>query len=155
MCKCVMASKDQVDQPVSMQSGLGARSMSGSLRASSGCESTCVSLGARAQGDRLWDMESPGQLCVCVCLTVCTSNWSRAAALGTFMSRCQQLGRLGSRSSYWAECLSPAAGGIHFVRMSMYILTCGLPSCPTSQRGEQDEAVGAPYVHVGALSVCL
>lgn len=31
-------------------------------KSSSGCWSTCVSLGARAEGVQLWDQGSPGQL---------------------------------------------------------------------------------------------
>lgn len=42
------------------------------------------------------------ELCVCrhAYATVCTSNWSKAAASKVHMPRCQQLG---SRGSYWAD----------------------------------------------------
>jgi len=40
---------------------------------------------------------------VCVCKEVCTSSWSGAASSGAHTSRCQQLGRLGSRGSCWAD----------------------------------------------------
>ena len=46
--------------------------MSGSLRVTSGCESTWMSLGVRAQGVSCGDLESPGQLWVCVHATVCS-----------------------------------------------------------------------------------
>lgn len=36
-------------------------------------------------------------VCVCVLEMTCTSNCSRAAALGTPISKCQQVGRLASR----------------------------------------------------------
>ena len=35
--------------------------------------------------------------CMCVSVTVCSSNWSGVVVLGTHMSRCQQVGRLGSK----------------------------------------------------------
>ena len=35
--------------------------------------------------------------CMCMCVTVCTSNWSGAVVSGAHMSRYQQVGRLGSK----------------------------------------------------------
>ena len=46
-------------------------------------------------------------------------------------------------------CLSPAAGGIHFLYVNIYILTSRRPSCPA--RGEQD--AGAMFVRVLCVSV--
>lgn len=41
-----------------------------------------------------------------VCERACTSNWSRAVALGAHMSRSQKLERLRSRSNYWTNSVS-------------------------------------------------
>lgn len=62
----------------------------------------------------------------CVYAGWSTSNWSGAVSSGAPTSRCQQLGRLGSRAATGQpECLSPAAGGIqivyiHFVLAGFY-----------------------------------
>ena len=56
------------------------------------CWDPCVSLRAR-----------PFCVCVSVWEMVRTSSWSRAAASGAHMPKCQQLGRLGSRGSCWAD----------------------------------------------------
>lgn len=40
---------------------------------------------------------------VCVSGMASASSWSRATTSGAGMSRCHQLGRMGSRGSYWAD----------------------------------------------------
>lgn len=116
---------------------------------------------------RIWLLEGPGEstasdLCVCVwmCMCVSVSNVSLPAAgvglstSGVRMSRCQELGRLGSRgqvppkASCWRDehCIFPC---IHrYISHSLTFLLI-------SQAGEQDEAAEAVYVSVMlGSSVC-
>ena len=76
---------------------------------------------------------------LCARLMVCTSNWSGPVSLAASTSRCQQLGRLGSMGSYWADWVSvpscwrdPACTD---VGISLYTLTSGPPS--SSSREER------------------
>lgn len=75
-----------------------------------------LSLRAGAQGLAMGS-GCPSQLRTGV--TVCTSDWSRAAAGGF---TCTVVGNWGdgSRGSYWADCLGPAAGRIHCVYMETH-----------------------------------
>lgn len=63
-------------------------------------------------------------LYLCVSEMVCTSSWSRAVTLGSYV-QCQQLGTLGSRGTQ-SEHLSPATGGVH-------VLTGGRLSCSAGE----------------------
>ena len=55
--------------------------------------------------------------------------------------------------SYWTDCLSPAAGGLHLA--GMYIYSHLWASVLLSQSREQDEAGGAVNVDVSVLCVFL
>lgn len=104
-----------------------------------------------------WLLEGSGEsqplvteVCVCVCVCVSTSEGSAPATAvglwprGAAMSRCQQVGRLGSRSSYWSGCVAlPQEGSMLHIVISIML----------KQRWEQDEAFGA--VCVSAECVCL
>lgn len=61
------------------------------------------------------------------------------------MSSWQQLERLGSRCSYWADRVNPATGGVCLGHVDIFLLMELL----LSQGGEWDEAVS---VGVSALS---
>lgn len=127
------------------------------LRASSGSETSCVSLRVRVQGVSYWTRGVLAKSCVCVyvCVTVCSSNWSRVAASGTCMSRHQQLGRLGSSGQLlgglivWAELLEG-----YTLYMCIYILTTGPPSWPASERSRMRLLVLSGFVWVLRMSVC-
>lgn len=72
-----------------------------SLRASSDSESTCEPLRVRAQGGQLLGPEeSWPAVCVSVCL--CVGETARGFSVRESYGQNQQVGRLGSRSSYWA-----------------------------------------------------
>lgn len=81
-------------------------------------------------------------------LTSCirNRNWKRALALVLHMSRCQRLQTLGSRGQL------PGRLSIYTVHMS---ISHYLNSILFKKRWEQDEAICAAYVHVGAQSAYL
>lgn len=89
-------------------------------------------------------------VCVYVYVMVCTSSWGGATALGTHMSRCQQLRTLGS--SVWAQLLKGSTLYIRvYTYIYIYILTGGLPS----QLAEEVSTLRPliPVVLVRALTV--
>lgn len=65
-----------------------------------------------------------------VCKRVCTSSWSEAAALGAHMSKCQKLGRLRPRDSYWVS--EPCFWRVPHCTY-VYISTSRPPSCSSRE----------------------
>ena len=65
--ECVTVSEDQAGLAREWTKWPWSERGSGSPRASSGCDSTSVSLSMRADEYQLWDQRSPGQPCECVC----------------------------------------------------------------------------------------
>lgn len=122
----------------------------------------CVSLRLRSTGASYWEQEGPREFCKCPCAcvglnaAVCTSNSSGALATGICMSRCQKLGRLGSRDSYWSdEVLS--TGRVHTVCMYvcvMYVCMYVLLSVDLHTALPVNRPIGVVCVWVSVECVC-
>lgn len=110
--------------------------------------------------ERLWAVEVGWETHLCACISTwktmgeSTSAYSAAYCITAYctcksehrqlewgcgfggdMPRCEQLRRLGSRSSYCEDCLSPAAGGIHVIYMYVFSLLDLHPDQPHKGTG--------------------